>query len=561
MKGLWKYLLLGIVLMLAACASDSDVDPEDDGEDGADNEEVADGGDLVIALPSDAVSMDPHGSNDVPSEQVRDVIYEPLVAQDENLEIYGKLAEDWEQVEDDTWRFTLREGVTFHDGSEFNAEVVKANIERLLDPAVASPRAFLLEMVTEVNVVDDYTVELVTEFPFSPLLGHLTHGAGKMISQELIEADYENAIEEAGLDMTLEEYYESRAEGGDAHDEVANQISADTSSLIESEPVGTGYMQFESRSPGANTTLVKYDDYWDGAAHLDSIEYKVVSETGSRIAELETGSSQFIAAVQSANIERVENMPDVTLERTESVSIDYIGFNTSKEPFDDKRVRQAVTHAFDKEAVLSGVYNDSGVPAVASLAPGVLGHSDDLEGLDYDMDTARELLEEAGYEDGFDVTLMVNDDNAERVDMAVFLQESLSELDINVSVEQVEWGAYLEATGEGQHDMFILGWSNSTGDPDNGISPLYHSDYLGSNGNRAFFENDELDALLDEGKRESDDDVRQEIYEEAQELLVEEAPAIFVRHSENLNAYTNELVNLRIDSYNIFHMKDAGFDN
>ncbi|MFD2830311.1 glutathione ABC transporter substrate-binding protein [Corticicoccus populi] len=558
MKGLWKYLMFVVVIMLVACSNDSDVNPE--GEAGGENGEAPAGGDLVIALPSDAVSMDPHGSNDVPSEQVRDVLYEGLVAQDENLEIYGKLAEDWEQVDDTTWRFNLRQGVMFHDGTEFNAEVVKANVERLLDPAKASPRAFLLEMVTEVNVVDEYTVELVTEYPFSPLLGHLTHGAGKMISKELIDADYQNALDAAGQDMTLDEYYESRAEGGDAHDEIANAIAGDVGSLVESEPVGTGYMQFESRSPGAQTTLANYPDYWDGAANLDSAEFKVVSETGARIAELETGSSQFIAAVQSANIERVENMPDVTLERTESVSIDYIGFNTSKEPFNDKRVRQAITHAFDKEAVLSGVYNNSGVPAVAPLAPGVLGYDENLEGLDFNMDTARELLEEAGYADGFDVTLMVNDDNAERVDMAVFLQEALAELNINVSVEQVEWGAYLEATGQGEHDMYILGWSNSTGDPDNGISPLFHSDYLGSDGNRSFFQNDELDALLDEGKRESDDAAREEIYKQAQEVLVDEAPAIFVRHSENLNAYTDNLTNVGIDSYNIFHLKEAGLN-
>src|SRR5699024_5163883 len=127
------------------------------------------GGDFTIAIPSDAVSMDPHGSNDVPSEQVRSEIYEGLVTQDEDLEVIPLLAEDWEEVDDTTWVFTLKEGVTFHDGSEFNAEVVKANIERLLDPAVASPRSFLLDVISEVNVIDEYTVEFVLDYPFSPM--------------------------------------------------------------------------------------------------------------------------------------------------------------------------------------------------------------------------------------------------------------------------------------------------------------------------------------------------------------------------------------------------------
>ncbi len=561
MKNIWKLFLLGMmVLVLAACTDDDSVEEEAaEGTDSDDQTETAAGGDLTIAIPSDAVSMDPHGSNDVPSEQVRDEIYEGLVTQDENLEIVPLLAEGWEEVDETTMQFTLQEGVTFHDGSEFNAEVVKANIERLLDPAIASPRSFLLDMIEEVNVVDDYTVEFELEYPYSPLLNNLSHGAGKMISQDLIDEDYEYALSEAGEDMSVEEYYELRAEGGDEHDEVANAISGDVSTVIEQGPVGTNYLQFESRSPGESTVLTQNEDYRDGVPSIDSVTYKVVTETGSRIAELETGESDFIVGVQSSNIERVESNEDVTLDRNESVSIDYIGFNTESEPLDDPLVRQAITHAFDKEAVLSGVYNDSGRPATAPLAPDVLGHSEDLQGLDYDMDRARELLAEAGYEDGFDINLMVNDDNPERVDMAIFLQESLAELDINVNVEQVEWGAYLAATAEGEHDMFVLGWSNSTGDPDNGISPLFHSDNLGDPGNRSFLQDDELDSLLDEGAQVTDEDERQEIYEEAQQLLVEEAPAIFVRHGENLNAYNNNVEGIHIDSYNIYDFRDVTF--
>ena len=559
MKHFWKLFLFSvIVLVLAACTDDSEVEPENgEGTSGEGGSEEVSGGDLVMAFPSDAVSMDPHGSNDVPSEQVRDTIYEGLVDLDENLEAVPALATEWEQVDDTAWEFTLREGVTFHDGSEFNAEVVKANIDRLQDAATASPRAFMLDMVSEVNVVDDYTVEIVTEYPFSPLLNNLSHGAGKMISKELIDEDYQNAIDEAGLDMTLEAYYEAREAGGEEHEEAAQQIGGNIGTIVEQNPVGTNYLQFDSRSAGESTELAANEDYWDGPPTIDSATFKVVSETASRIAELETGDSDFIAQVESSNIERVESNQDVTLERTESLSIDYLGFNTNQEPFDDPLVRRAITHAFDKEAVLSGVYNNSGTPAVAPLAPGMLGHDENLEGLEYDMERARELLAEAGYEDGFDVNLMVNDDNPERVDMAVWLQESLAELDINVNIEQVEWGSYLELTGNGEHDMFILGWSNSTGDPDNGISPLFHSDNLGSPGNRSFFENDELDQLLDEGAQESDEAAREEIYMQAQELLVEEAPAIFVRHSENLNAYHNSVEGLEIGRDNIFDLRNV----
>lgn len=544
--------LLGVlILILAACTDDSNVEEEaTEGEEAAAQE----GGTLTLAIPSDAVSMDPHGSNDVPSEQVRDTIYEPLLKQDENFEIVPVLAEEYEQVDDTTWKFKLREGVTFHDGSEFNADVVKANIERVKDVAKASPRSFLLDMVTEVNIIDDYNIELVTEYPFAPLANNLTHGAGKMISKDLIDADYQQALDEAGSDLSLEEYYELRAEGGDEHEAVANEISSFVGQLVESEPVGTNYFKFDSRSPGDQTAVVRKDDYWGDTALLDGVNFKVVSEPGSRIAELESGSSDAILATLSSNIERVDSNEDVTLIRNDSVSIDYIGFNTEKEPFNDPKVRQAITHAFDSEAVLEGVYNGSGTPAEAPLAPGVLGYSEDLEGLDYNMERAQELLDEAGVED-LTINLMVNDDNPERVDVALWLQESLSTLGITVNVEQVEWGAYLAATGAGEHDMFILGWSNSTGDPDNGIAPLFHSENIGDTGNRSFYNNPELDSILDEARQSTEESEREQLYMDAQQILVDDAPAIFIRHGENLNAHGNHVEGFEGDAYNIFDFR------
>lgn len=544
--------LLGVlILILAACTDDSNVEEEaTEGEEAAAQE----GGTLTLAIPSDAVSMDPHGSNDVPSEQIRDTIYEPLLTQDENFEIVPVLAEEYEQIDDTTWEFKLREGVTFHDGSEFNAEVVKANIERVKDIAKASPRSFLLDMVSEVNIIDDYTVELVTEYPFAPLANNLTHGAGKMISKDLIDADYQQALEEAGSDLSLEEYYELRTEGGEEHEAVANEISSFVGQLVESEPVGTNYFKFDSRSPGEQTSVVRNDDYWGDTALLDGVNFKVVSEPGSRIAELESGSSDAILATLSSNIERVDSNEDVELLRNDSVSIDYIGFNTEKEPFNDPKVRQAITHAFDSEAVLEGVYNGSGTPAEAPLAPGVLGYSEDLEGLDYNMERAQELLDEAGIED-LTINLMVNDDNPERVDVALWLQESLSTLGITVNVEQVEWGAYLAATGAGEHDMFILGWSNSTGDPDNGIAPLFHSDNVGDTGNRSFYNNPELDSILDEARQSTEESEREQLYMDAQQILVDDAPAIFIRHGENLNAHGNHVEGFQGDAYNIFDFR------
>lgn len=548
---LWYLVLASLLLVVSACSDDSEAVPE--GEESTGGE----GGDLVMSFPTDIISMDPHGSEDTPSEQVRNTIYEGLVKHDENMEIVEGLATDWEQIDDTTWEFKLREGVTFHDGSEFNAEVVKANIDRIHDVARASPREFILEMISEVNVIDEYTVEIVTEYPFSPLLGNLSHGAGKMISKDLIDEDYQNAIDEAGLDITLDEYYELREQGGKEHEEIASQIGNTTGAVVEQNPVGTGYLQFDSRNPGETTKLVAYADYWDGPPTIDSAEFKAVSETSSRIAELETGTSDFIARSESNNIDRIESSQNLTLEKTDALAIDYIGINTEKEPFNNKLVRQAITHAFDQEAVLSGVFNGSGTPAIGPLSPVTLGYDENLERLEYDMDRARELLAEAGYEDGFDATIMINEDNPERLDTAIWMQESLAELNIDIEIQQVEWGAYLEMTGNGEHDMFVLGWSNPPADPNHLLSTLFHSDMIGTAGNRSFFSNSELDTLLDEGKSESDEAAREEIYKQAQEILIDEAPAIFIRYPENLNAYQSNINGIKIDNNNLLDLRNV----
>lgn len=550
-------LTVFFLFILTACTDDSSVDEETGSSDTGAEEH---GGDMTIAIPSDIVSLDPHGSNDDPSEQIRDTIYEPLVTHDEDLNIVPALAEEYEQIDDTTWSFKLREGVKFHDGSDFNADAVKANIERIQDPARASARSSLLDMVSEVNIIDDYNIELVTEYPYAPLLNNLSHGAGKMISKELIDADYENALEQADSDLSLEEYYELRTAGGDDYDAAVEDISQFVGEMVETGPVGTNYFKFESRSPGEETAVSRNDDYWDTPALLESITFKVVTEPGTRIAELESGSSDAILSTLTSNTDRIEETDGMTLMRSDAVNVDYTGFNTSKEPFDDPKIRQAISHAFDSEAVLDGVYNGSGIPANGPLAPALLGYSEELQGLEYDMERAEQLLAEAGAED-LTINLMVNDDNPERLDAALWLQESLNEIGVTLNVEQVEWGAYLDATGNAEHDMFILGWGNTTGDPDETITSLYHTENHGNNGNRSFYSNSELDSLLDDARQETDEDTRETMYIDAQEIIIEEAPSIFIRHGEYLNAYNDNVHEFKANGFNMLDFSETYIDS
>ncbi|HIW11938.1 MAG TPA: glutathione ABC transporter substrate-binding protein [Candidatus Salinicoccus stercoripullorum] len=560
------FFVLVLTLALAACTDDSDVDGSGDestgGEEGTDENAEGGGGsgDLNIAIMDDVVTLDPHGSNDSASAQVRRNIYETLVFQETDMELAPGLAEEWEATEDDVWNLKLREGTTFHNGSEFTAEDVKATLDRVRDAAVASEVAFLFEMIEEVEVVGDYEVNLHTEFPFAPLPSHLAHNTAGIMSKDLIDQDYQTALDEAGVDMTADEYYELRDEGGSEYEDVAEQISEHTSGVIGSQADGTNHLMLESRSSGEETVLEKFDDFQGGERNFETVTFRVIPENGARMAELETGGIQVAGDVDSSSAVRVAEGADTELVEQESVRMSYLGFNTEKEPFDDVKVRQAISYAIDRDEIISGVYDDMGIAATGPLAPDVWGYDENLEGIDYDMERAKELLAETDVADGFSTTIWVDED-PQIIDTAVYIQEKLAELNIDVNVEQFEWGAYLDRTAQGDHDMFILGWTTVTADADYGLYALFHSNSHGATGNRSFYTNEEVDSLLDEGRTEPEEEARFEAYSNAQQILIEEAPAAYLFHTNfALGVNSSQVSGVDLDPVGNIRIENVSFN-
>ncbi|SOC38145.1 glutathione ABC transporter substrate-binding protein [Salinicoccus kekensis] len=524
------FMLVIMSALLAACADDAGVEEGAAEGDGGGMEDAGASGDITIGMMDEMVTLDLHGSNDSASSQVRRNIYETLIFQTVDMELEPRLATEWEQVEDNVLNLKLREGTTFHNGSDFTAEDVKATLDRVRDEAVASQVAFLFEMIEEVEIVGNHEVNLHTAYPFAPLPSHLAHTTAGIMSKELIDEDYQAALDSAGVDMTAEEYYEVREAGGTDYEEVADQISEDLGGVIGSGTDGTNHLKLESRSAGESVSLSRFDGFQGGERDFENVTFRVIPENGARMAELETAGIDIATDIDSSSIDRIESGESTELIEQESVRMSYLGFNTQMEPFDDVKVRQAISHAIDREAIISGVYDDMGIAAQGPLAPDVWGYNADLEGAVYDMDRARELLAETDVADGFSTTIWVDND-PQIVDTAVYIQESLSELGINVTIEQYEWGAYLETLANGDHDMFILGWTTVTADADYGLYALYHQDNIGAPGNRSFYENQELSDLLDAGRSESDEDLRYDIYQDAQEILAEEVPTAYLFHT------------------------------
>lgn len=515
-------LLMALMVLLAACASGSD--PTEEKEDSKDAG-ASGAKDFVMAVHSDASTLDPTGSNDVPSHNMQEPIFERLLKRDENMELIPGLAKEWAFIDDQTVEFTLEENVTFHDGEEFNAEAVKKSLDRVIDPKIGSPKYDNFAMIESVEVIDDFTVQVKTEYPFAPILAHLSHTGASIISPKLIEEDYK-AIDEG-------------KEPGVA---------------ISENPVGTGPFKYDDWTPGEEITFVRNEEYWGEKAIVDTVTMKVSPESGTRLADLERGFVHATDPVQPNEVAQLNDSDFAEVLETSSTGLAYIGFNMDKGPFEDIRVRQAVSMALNKDEVIDGVYDGFGVKGKGPLAPNVFGYDENVDGLQYDLEEAKKLLAEAGYEDGFSATLWTND-NPQRIDTAILLQDAVKELNIDLKIDQMEFGTYIEELKKGEHDLFMLGWTNPMLDADHGLYMLFHSSSKGVPPNAMWYGNDEVDELLEDGRQEMDDEKRLDIYKELQEKIIEDAPMIFLDYQVYLTAVRNNIEGFRIDSGGIYHLE------
>lgn len=444
---------------------------------------------ITVAFTADAVTLDPHRTNDLYSAQVMSQIYDTLVVRTEDLELVPGLAESWEQMDDNTWEFRLRAGVTFHNGDPLTAADVKFTLDRMLDPERPAAAAAVVAFIEAVEVVDDLTFRIVTAFPFAPILAHLSHTATSILN--------ERAVTEAGEDYGTE---------------VA---------------VGTGAFTFELWEAASRIVIERNGDWWGGDVLPEGVVFRPIPDGTVRAIELETGGVDIAYRIDPPDARRLADRADLQLFTYEGLSATFMGFNVEREPFDDVRVRQALNHALDVDAIVDAVFEGEGLRAAGPLSPRVWGSHPDLEPYEYDPERAIALLEEAGYGDGFSATIRVAE-QPPRIQIAEIAQAQLAEIGIDISIEVLEWGTFLAETAAGTDDPFILGWTTSTADADYGLFALFHSSEMGAAGNRTFYANDRVDELLDRGRTSVDEQERLDAYREVQELLRDEAPWVFL---------------------------------
>ncbi len=477
-------------------------------------------GTLVVGLVAEPVNLDPAQVTDLNSNRVGRRIAETLVTfPDESTQIVPGLAESWTVSKDGLrYTFKLRRGVSFHDGTPFNAEAVKDSIERQINPEHPLNKLgkypfanYFFGNVKAVEVVDPATVEFVLKEPRASFLAVLTAGAASIASP--------TAMRKLGADYAL-------------------------------SPVGTGPFKFATWDRGQRVVLEKNPAYWRFPVKIDRVVYRPIVEDQARLTELLTGALDLIVGTPPDYVSQLESNPKITLLRQVGAHVWYLGINNQKKPLDDKRVRQALNYAVNKDAIVRDVLKGTGSLSVGPVLPKTWGADGGLKPYPYDPERAKKLLAEAGYPSGFTTTLWVPESGSgmqSPVAMSTVIQSNLKAVGVNVTLQTMEWGAYLAKLRSKEQELFALSWMAGNEDPDLVMYPLLHSSQWTPNGpNRALYKNDTFDELLHQARLTTDEKKRADLYRQAQRILVDDAPWIFVDHEIQTAAHVKRVQGFKL---------------
>src|SRR5437899_1048334 len=388
-------------------------------------------GTLVVGLVAEPVNLDPAQVTDLNSNRVGRRIVETLVTfPEESTQIVPGLAESWTVSKDGLrYTFKLRKGISFHDGTPLNAEAVKFSIERQFDPEHPFNKLgkypfanYSFGNVKAVEIVDPSTVEFVLKEPRASFLAILTGAAASIVSP--------TAVKKWGADYAL-------------------------------TPVGTGPFKFVSWDRGQRVVLERNPSYWRYPVKVDRVVYRPIVEDQARLTELLTGSLDLIVGVPPDFVGQLEGNPRVTLLRQVGAHVWYLGVNNQKKPFDDRRVRQALNFAVNKEAIVRDVLKGTGSLSRGPVLPNTWGADTALKAYPYDPERARKLLTEAGYPSGFSTTLWVPESGSgmqSPVAMSTVIQSNLKAVGVNVALQTREWGTFLAKLRTKEPDLVALPW-------------------------------------------------------------------------------------------------------
>ncbi len=477
-----RVLLLAVAALLALMPARAPAQPQ---------------GELRVAIPWTPENLDPTMNLSSFRAMVGVSLFDSLVGRDAENRIVPQLAESWRLVDDVKWQLKLRRGVVFHDGEPFNAETVRFTFQRVLDPEQKSPNRANVAEIVRVEVVDDYTVNVVTRQPYAPLINRLLDFA--MVPPKYV-------AEKGNQGMAL-------------------------------RPVGTGPYRFVELIKDDRMVVEAFDRHWRGAPKIKRIVYKPIPEPFTRAAALRNNEVDLVTTMPPSLARELERAPGIRVQRVPSSWIIYLGLNALKKPLSDVKVRQALNYATDVDAIIRNVLEGNGRKLEGPLTPQMFGYDASIKGYPYGPARARKLLAEAGYPDGVEIIL---ESPAGRYQGDKEIAEALGgqwqKAGFKPKVQVAEWGAYFKRYLAKQfQDAYVLGLGGPMQDADE----LYN--LVSSKGRGLYYKNERVDALFDLGRSTMDQAKRRQIYRDLQGAMVEDATWVFLLQQVDIYASRDRL--------------------
>jgi peptide/nickel transport system substrate-binding protein len=480
-------LLLVLLLLLGACSSTSNSSTAK-GEKEEKNR-------VTVALTIGLDKMNPYAHSSTPVYGVWRHVIEPLVEFNyETNEYVGILAESWKVENGTDWIFKLREGITFHDGSEFTSKDVVHSYDRIKNSKESMQASFLASVDT-LEAVDDHTVKIVTKQPSASLL------------KDLIL-----------LYITSDKQFKEQGEEGD-------------NSLI-----GTGPFKVKDWQRSERFVVEKYSDYWGGTPTYDEVVFRTITEDVARVTALENGEVDIINA-PTQDLDRLSKNPNLVVEGVPSLRMMFFVLNPAIKPLDNVKVRQAINYAIDVQSIVDHVQEGEVLKLNGPVADNVFGYDPKWKPYPYDPKKAKELLNEAGFPNGFDLVITSPNGRYTRdLNVSEAVAAQLKEVGINATVDVPEWSIFASEMDKGTYGMYLIG-RGPVFDADIVMKQYFRTGIT----NRTFYTNPEFDKLIDQAETKFDPAEREKVLQDAGTILLEDAPAVFLYTNKDNYAFSKKV--------------------
>ena len=496
-------LLMAMSLgLFAGCSQNGGSDGSDGSNDGGTKDSI------IIATANETPSLSPTEHNAVAGSYMNLLTYNTLFKSDMEMNPVPDLVEDYENISESEWEFTIKTGVKFHDGSEMTVEDVKASLEW----AKGFPEVSLYnDDIVSVDIVDDDTIKITTPGPNAMLLSNLCHHGNAIVPKALIDS---------------------------GHD-------------FNTEPIGTGPYKFVEWNRGDSVVFEAFEDYFDGAPAIKNMTWKVIPEGSSRTIALEAGEIDFIVEVEAMDSDRLKGNEELEVIQYEATNESWLMMNNEKPQFQNQNVRHAINSAINKDDIVTVAFNGLAVPAISQCPYNFEGSTEENADV-YDVAKAQEYLDASGVDPStITFSIICSDDQKKRAGEVI--QANLKEIGIECTIESMDLATYLSVTTEGDYEASIGGYSSS-----NLLSyvvGVYHSDSINAS-NKTRLNNPEVDALIDQAKVTLDDAERVKIFEELSALLNELCTQAPLYQPINLRAFDAKLGGVEVsDSGTLYFEK------